>query len=191
MSRVRPAWYYERQARIANDREAYRRNNPPTPQTAVRSRGPATDVWYRSLALVDGTEHRVFKTAVDNDTLQIVTAVQAGLLTAAPADGASFSLRGSGLTPTKLIWQRGVATPSRVRTPWNSSYIKYYEGNNRDAIRSHYSMPFSRATGAFSAADLRAAFNTIMSGGARTTMLGAENGRASLVLERAPISAMS
>lgn len=191
MSGIRPSWYYERQATIANAREAYRRSNPPTPPTTVRGRGPTTDVWYRSLALVDGTEHRVFKTAVDNDTLSIVTAANAGLATTAPVDTAIFPLRGSGLTPTKLFWQRGIATPTRVRTPWGSSYIKYYEGNNTDNIRTHYSMPFSKATGPFSAADLRAAFNTIMSGGGRTTMLGAENGRAYLQLERAPISAMS
>lgn len=191
MSGVRPSWYYERQATIANAREAYRRNNPPTPPTTVRSRGAATPVWYRSLALVDGTDHRVFKTSVDADTLSIVPIATAGLLATAPADTAIFSLRGSGVTPTKLCWQKGVATPTRVRTAWGSSYIKYYEGNNNDTVRSHYSMPFSRATGTFSAADLREAFETIMGGGLRTTMLGAENGRAYLQLERAPISAMS
>ncbi len=185
---VRPSWYYERLATHANAREAYRRRNPPRRRTTVRSRGAATTVYYRSLLFVDGTDSRLFSTSVDADTLAVVSATQAGLLTTAPANTAIFNLRGSGVTPTKIHWMKGAATPSVERTAWESQWIKYYEGNRNDNIRSHYSMPFSRSSGAFDAQDLMTAFETIFNGTRRAELLGSANGRAYITFEKAPIT---
>lgn len=188
MGRARPAWYYERQAREANARQQFLANRePPEPGGTIESRGASTDVFYRSLLIRDGLESRVYKTQARAEALTIVSAAQAGLLTAAPTNVTPQPVRGSGLRPTRIHWYRGAATATRERSPWNTSWNKYYQEG------THASLPFSRASGAFDAADLVEAFNGLFgaSGTVRAQALGAQNGRAHITFERAPFSAQT
>jgi hypothetical protein len=186
MGRIRPAWYYQRQAAEAQARETHFLNRTPPPAgTTVNQRGDTTQLFYRSLSLVDGTDPLIFRTDVRTATLGIVSAAQAGLKTTLANTEAALPLRGSGLVPTKLQWYKGDATPSVQRTAWNTHWTRYYQTN------THHSMPFSRATGSFTAHDLTTAFNALFgaTGTVRDGALGTKNGRANLTLERAPISA--
>lgn len=181
---MKPAWYYERQAQEAEARANYYRNRVPQDNASVRSR-PTTVKYYRSLLVRQGTDPTIFKVSVNNAALALVTATQAGLLDALTATETALNLRGSGVKPTKIHWYKGDASPVGRRTAWNSRYIRYYD---TAGTQSHYSMPFSRATGAFDPNDLKNAFNTLFSGSNRTTLLGAANGRAYLELEHVPTS---
>ena len=189
MARIRPAWYYEQQAAEANRRETYFRNRTPTPPTGtVNSRGPQTTVYYRSLLLREGTESIVFVTNVDNEALALVSAANAGLLTTAPTGSSPRPLRRSGVKPSRISWYRGDATPTRQTTAWQTSYIRYSTAGDR----SHYSVPFSQASGVFDAGDLVDRFNQLFgAGGTGRTALGTANGRASLTLERTSFSQLT
>lgn len=188
MGRARPAWYYERQAREAQARQTFLANRePPAPGGTIESRGASTSVFYRSLLIRDGTEARVFSTQARAEALTIVSAAQAGLLTTAPANTTPQPIRGSGVKPTRIHWYRGAATATRERSAWNTSWNKYYQDG------THASLPFSRTTGVFDAADLVEAFNGLFgaSGSVRAQALGAQNGRAHITFERAPFSAQT
>lgn len=186
MGRMKPSWYYERQATEANAREQYYVNRqPPAEGATIQSRGKATEAFYRSLIVKDGAESRIFKVQVADTTIAKVTLAEAGLKPTLAATEFAYSIRGSGVTPTKVFWYKGDTTPSRKRTPWNSSYIKYYDDAGG---RSHFSMPFSKVSGEVTPEDLKTAFNTLFGGSKKDTLLGAENGRAYMVLERVPQS---
>lgn len=188
MARQRPSWYYSRQAADAQRREDYFRNRtPPTEDRNIESRGASTDLYYRSLIQIEGTEHLIYATAVRNSTLAIVTAAQAGLMTALPADAVANRLRNSGLKPTKIHWYRGRTDPIVRTTEWQTSVSIYH------AEGSHRSMPFSRATGNFDANDLKQAFEALFGAGGtvRTTALGTVNGRAHITWETVSVSAQT
>lgn len=184
MARMRRAWYYQRQAREAQQREDFLENYQGPPEgTTIQSRGPSTAVFYRSLALRSGTDHLFFSTSVDNDSLAIVSATNAGLVTTLPANTTALPLRGSGIKPSRASWYRGDPNPTYVRSRWGTSYARNYQPG------THRSVPLSRATGAFDAADLVEAFNGLFGpGGTLRGNLGT-NGRANLELERVPVSA--
>jgi hypothetical protein len=189
MGRMRPAWYYERQAQEAEARAAYYRNRvPPAGDTTIQSRGASTDLFYRSLIQLDGTDHLVYKVSVPNATLTLLPAADAGLATTAGSSTA-LRLRGSGLKPTKIHWYRGRATAIRRRTAWNTSVAVYYDDQGG---RSHYSTPFSQATGIFNPDDLKDKFEALFGpSGTRRNLLGAVNGRAYIEWERVTVSAQS
>lgn len=186
MGRMRPAWYYERQARDAEARANYFRNRvPPDGDTTIESRGQSTDLIYRSLIQFQGTERVTYKVNVPNATLVLFPATDAGLL-AADNNTAALRLRGSGLKPTKVHWYRGRATAIRRRTAWNTRVSVYYDSQNG---RSHYSIPFSQASGAFTPNDLKERFEQLFGqSGSRRNLLGAVNGRAHIEWEKATVS---
>lgn len=188
MARMRPAWYYERQAQEAQARSDYFRNRtPPAEDTTIETRGQSTDVYYRSLIQLSGTDPLIYATSVYNSTLALITATEAGLATTLGSGETASRLRGSGVRPTKIHWYKGRATPIRRRTDWNTSVAVYYDDS---AARSHYSVPFSRATGNFDANDLKVAFNALLGpSGTKRSVLGAANGRAYIEWERASVSA--
>ncbi len=189
MGRMRPAWYYQRQADQAEARANYFRNRQPPPEgQAVQSRGPAVTAYYRSLLVKDGTEHRVFSTSVYQDTITRLPLADAGLLTTLPAGTSARPLRKSGVRPTKIHWYSGNANATVVRTQWNSAWVRYYDATGR----SHFSIPFSEATGAFGPEQLTDQFELLFgTGGSRRALIGAQNGRAYIEFERASISALS
>ena len=187
MARVRPSWYYERQAAEAQRREDFLRTYAgPAQGTTVQSRGPTTTLYYRSLVQKVGSERLLYAVNVDNDTLTQVPAVDAGLLTAPGAGQVGLRLKGSGVKPSRIHWYRGDSAPQYVTSRYGTRYVRnYVAGSNR-------SIPFSVATGDFSADDLNDQFQILFgSGGTRRALLGASNGRAYVELERAPISANS
>lgn len=187
MSRRRPAYRLQRELNEANARENFIENyTGPAQGTTVQSRGPTTELYYRSLAQSVGTERVIYKINVDNDTLTQVPAVDAGLLTTLTSTQVAQRLRGSGVKPSRMHWYRGDPSPIYVNSRYGTSYPRtYVPGSNR-------SIPFSVATGAFSADDLSDQFQILFgNGGTRRALLGASNGRAYVELERAPISANS
>lgn len=186
---ARKAWYYERQARNANAREAFFRDREPPESSTIESKGPQTDVFYRSLHLLDGTDHLIYRTSVDTQTLGLLTAAEAGLMTTLGSGDVAQRLKGSGVRPTRLQWYRGTSTPTRRRSAWNTSVARYYDTTGG---RSHFSVPFSRATGVFNSDDLIDAFNALFgASGSKRTLLGAANGRAAIQWERVSVSAQS
>lgn len=183
------AWELRRQADQAAAREAFFQNRTPPESADIESRGASTDVFYRSLLLREGTDALIFRTSVPSRTLELVSAADAGLLIAAPTNSAPLRMRGSGLRPTRINWYRGTANPVRRRTAWGSSVARYYDTTGG---RSHFSIPFSRATGVFDAGDLTEAFDNLFGvGGSQRALLGTQNGRASITWERASVSAQS
>lgn len=185
---LKPAWYYQRKATIAEARTNYFANRGPTAPGPINERGASTDLFYRSLTLTDGTNPLIFRVQVLNDTLALVPATDLGLLETLGAGEIALRLRGSGVKPTKIHWYEGTATPQRTTTPWGSSVSRYYENTGK----SHYSAPFSERTGTFTASALRNDFEDLFGvGGTRRTLLGTKHGRAWMELEQAPVSAMT
>lgn len=187
MARMRPAWYYERQANEAQRRADYFRNQqPPAQPTSIESRGAMTDVYYRSMIQIEGTDHLVYATSVRSSTLGLVPAADAGLLTTLGTGTTGLRLKGSGVKPTKIHWYRGTASPVRRPTAWGTQVSIYHESG------THRSMPFSRATGVFNADDLKDAFMGLFGpGGTRRTLLGTANGRAHITWEEVSVSAQT
>ena len=187
MGRIKPAWYYQRQAQISQAREQFFANRtPPTTPTTIESRGAATDLFYRSLNMRNGTDPVIYRVSVYNSTLQRVTATQLGLMTALGGTDVALRLRGSGVKPSKIHFYRGRTNPIRTTTPWGSRVSQYHDDQGG---QSHFSAPFSRATGAFTGADLQDAFEDLFgpTGSARA-QLGAANGRAWLELEQVSLA---
>lgn len=183
MGRIKPAYYYQRQLTIATARDAYRAANPPTPTAGtINSRGATTDAFYRCMTLSSGATPLIVGVKVRNDVIGMLTLAQLGLGAALGAGEVALRQRGSGIKPTKIHWYAGDTTPTRVTTPWGSKWNKYYADKT-------YSAPFSKATGAVTATDLRDAFDALFGGsGTERALLGTENGRAWLELEQAPIA---
>lgn len=184
MGRMRQSWYYQRQQREAAAREAYQASySGPPAGTTIDSRGPSTTVYYRSLLLQSGIDPLIFQTSVPNATLALFPVADAGLLLTLTATDIAQRLRGSGVKPTRVSWYQGDPTPRSETSPWGTSYSRYYQpGTNK-------SSPFSKATGTLEANDLRTRFNTLFGdGGTRRSLLGASNGRASIVFEVANLA---
>ena len=190
MGRIKKAWYYERQAAQATARENYFKNRqPPAEETTIESRGAMTTAYYRSLIQLDGTDHLIYSVSVPSATVNLLTLAEAGLKATLGAGEVALRLRGSGMKPTKVKWYRGSTNPVRRRTAWNTMSARYYDSAGG---RSHYSMPFSKATGVFNADDISDAFNALFgAGGTKRALLGSQNGRAYIEWESATVSAMS
>lgn len=188
---MKPAWYYDRQAKEAAARETYFRNKPRTTRaagTAIAQKDTVTR-FYRSLFLLDGTEHRQFRVDVDSSALtKIGGETIAGLTAVGEAGKLILSVR-ENLKPTRATWYSGKASPTVAVTAWGSVWTKYYDttGTGADA-RSSYSMPLSSVAATFDSKDIITKFNGIFQAaagtGGNTTLLGAKNGRASLSLEK-------
>ena len=184
---AKPAWLYERQARNARARQDFFQNRTPPESTTIQSKGPQTEVFYRSMILLDGTSSLIFRTSVDAATLGLLSAAEAGLLETLGSDDVATPLKGSGVKPTRLHWYRGTTTPTRRRTDWGTSVARYYDTQGG---RSHYSVPFSKTTGVITADDLMLRFYTLFgNGGSKKQLLGAQNGRAHLTWETAVVAA--
>jgi hypothetical protein len=186
MARIKPSYYYERQAEEAKKREVYYRTpRPPKPtNTAVKQR-ENDKIFYRSLNQKIGTDSIVYGIFVTRAALALVTPAQAGLLLVEPTTAGVVVLnRPRGFFPSVAKWYKGVATPSYVQTKYQTSYPRYSEKNTTG--QSSFSMPISVETGEVTAAKVEAAYKAIFNPGgtANVTLLGAKNGRASLTLEK-------
>lgn len=193
MGRVKPAWFYQRKATAAEARENYLRNNPPAPPTGpINQRGASTDLYYRSLLLLDGNSAPlIFKVTAPNDALSLIGATAdvaggsaaVGLKETLDVGEAALPIRGSGVSPSRIHWYEGATTPQRTSTPWGTRVSKYYE----DRV---YSLPISERTGVFTARNLMADFQGLFgSGGTKRALLGLKNGRAWLDFEKTTTSA--
>lgn len=182
--------YYQRKAQLAAARRQYLANRPARPAgTAVNSRGAATDVYYRSVTMVSGTEHLIYRTSVQNRTLALLSATDAGLKTTLAGTEVANRLKGSGVKPARAHWFGGDATPTVQTSPWGSNWTRYYSTAGE---QSHFSIPLSQATGVFSANDLADKFNALFGpGGTKRSLLGTANGRAYLEPEYVNIAANS
>lgn len=186
MARMRPVYYYERQAAEAQRRADYFRNRtPPAEPQSITSRGDTTELYYRSLIQKAGTAHLIYAVNVRDTTLGLVTAAQAGLKTSLGNGETALRVRGSGLKPTKVSWYKGRATAIRRPSAWQTSVSIYHQAG------THRSIPFSKATGEFTPDDVQAAFTALFgpTGSLRTELLGDINGRAHITWETASVSA--
>lgn len=190
MGRIRPAWYYQRQATEAQARATFLQNRTAPPAgTTIEQRGASTDLFYRSLLQRAGTDALIYKVSVLNSTLALVSAAQAGLMTTLASGEIALRVRGSGVKPTKLHWYKGDGTPTRQRSQWGTSWTRYYDST---AGQSHFSIPFSKATGIFDGGDLQDAFEALFgASGSRRALLGASNGRAYVTFEQVSSSYQS
>lgn len=186
---MKQPWYYQRQANIAEARNAYFANKGPSTPGPIQERGASTGLYYRSLTLTDGTNPLIFSVQVPNDILALTPAAILGLKETLGVGEVALRIRGSGVKPSKIHWYEGTATPVRTNTPWGSSVSRYYDNTGG---RSHYSAPFSETTGTFTASALREDFEGMFGvGGTHRNLLGLKHGRAWLELEQAPVSAMT
>lgn len=189
MGGPKKAWYYERQAREAKARETYFANREVPESATITPRGASQTLYYRSLLQLQGTEHLIYSVQVPTATLALLSASDAGLKNTLATTEIALRLRGSGVRPTRLHWYRGSANPVRRRTAWGTSVARYYDSTGG---RSHYSIPFSRATGNFGPDDLTEAFNGLFgASGSKRALLGEQNGRAYISWERATVSAQT
>ncbi|MCU0534232.1 MAG: hypothetical protein MUD14_10095 [Hydrococcus sp. Prado102] len=191
MGRRKPAWLQEREFNKATARETYYRTRTPTTSTTVNSR-KQVQLFYRSMFMKIGAEPLIYAVRPTEAAITAIGgAADAGLLAAMPATAgaqtAPLSIRGSGVTPSKACWYKGASAPVGDTTPWSSRWIRYYD--KPATGQSHFSVPFSKATGAVTSADLQGAFNALFGPtGSKKALLGDENGRAWLQLERAPLA---
>lgn len=192
MSRMKPSWYYQRQATEAQARETYFRTRPAPVTDNVVIQRASTTAYYRSMLRRTGADPAIIQVQVDNDALTKIQGglTPIGLLSTLPANTIAFPQRGSGITPTKASWHSGKATPTVRRTAWNTAWTEYYDTT---AGRSHFSVPLSLATGEITAQALNTAFLAVFkpSGTASAAMLGAKNGRAQLTLEKGSTSVLT
>lgn len=193
MGKQKTAAYYSQKAAEAKAREAFRAKRPPRPRAGGTVTPKNTETYiYRSLFKkwietagdTTSSDHFPFIVDVDKDALAKVPAASVGILAEADYKG-NKSLAESvkrRLHPSRASWYAGVATPTVVTTGYGTSWIKYYEPA-AGAAQSHFSLPISKALGAFTAADVHETFGTVFKGTNKSTLLGANNGSAELRLE--------
>lgn len=183
MARRKPAYLYKREADRAEARENYYRTHVPPEKTTVDQKNTKT-LFYRSLLIKAGADHRVFTVYVGTRSLTDIGGFGAvGLLETLPANTDSTSIRRSGIKPSRIHWYKGDSTPTARRTPWGSRVIRYYDNTGN---QSHFSTPVSKGSGSFTSDDLQTTFNSLFSpaNGSKKGLLGPNNGRAWLSYEQ-------
>lgn len=188
MPRMKPAWYYTKQATEAQARATYYQNRTPPTNTTVNSRGPSVSAYYRSLLMVQGTDHLIIKVPVLQATVALVSLVDAGLKSTLASGETAISRRMLRLQPSTIRWYEGDPSPVAKTTAWNTRYIKYSK-----AGRGVYkSIPVSKATGTIDADDIQLVFDGLFGpSGTKLGLLGTSNGRAWLDFEKMSITANS
>lgn len=193
MGKRKTSAYYNQKAAQAKARENYYATRPPRPRAGntVKERNNATMI-YRSLfefwTTVPGdtasNDHMPYKVEVDNDSVAKVPAVNVGLLpTNTTTINTSLAKSTKNLiSPSRASWYSGAATPTVVTTAYNTSWIRYYDPGT-GTTQSHFSIPISKASGSFTAADVFSTYNTIFGGTQKNTLMGAKNGSSELQLE--------
>lgn len=188
MGRMKPAWYYQRQAQEAQARAQYYATRQPPEDATVTPRGATSSAYYRSLNLKLGTEPLIIKVNILQSTLNLVSMGDAGLKSTLATTESAVSRRLLRMSPSRIYWYEGDPTPTVARTAYGTRYIRYY----RKGQNTHRSIPVSKATGAITAADIQSQFNTLFGpGGSKLSLLGTSNGRAWLNLEKVSVSAES
>lgn len=193
MGRRKTSAYYNQKAAQAKSRENYYATRAPRPRAGntIKQRNNKTLI-YRSLfefwTSVPGdtasNDHLPYRVEVDNDALAKVSATSAGLLET-NANTINLSLAKPTknlLSPSRASWYSGTGTPAVVTTAYNTTWVRYYDSAAGGA-QSHFSVPISKASGSFTAADVFATYNTIFGGAQKNTLLGAQNGSSELRLE--------
>lgn len=167
-------------ARQAREAEIQRRRAAARPAgQTVQSRGPSTQLFYRSLLRkLDATTHLAYACEVRNDALQGVGGFAAvGLLETIGTDMNMGSMR-KEILPSRAFWYEGDATPVTQRSAWGTSWSRYY------GTGTHRSCPISKGSGAFDSRDIRTTFTGLFGpGGSARSQMGTQNGRAYLRLE--------
>lgn len=193
MGKRKTSAYYNQKAAQAKARENYYATRTPRPRAGgtVKERNNTTmiyrslfEFWTNTVGDTSSNDHLPYKVEVDNDALTKVSATSAGLLavdTAAVNTSLAKSVR-KNLSPSRASWYNGVGTPTVVTTAYNSAWIRYYD-SPAGGGQSHFSIPLSKGTGAFTAADIFNAYKTIFGGAQKTTLLGTKNGSSELRLE--------
>lgn len=188
MGRMKPAWYYQKQAQEAQARANYYLNRQPPADATVTPRGASSNAYYRSLNLALGTEPLIIKVSVLQSTLNLVSAADAGLKTTLASTESAIGRRLIRLSPSRIYWYEGDATPGVERTAYGTKYIRYY----KKVENSHRSIPVSKASGAVISDDIQDRFNSLFGpGGSKLSLLGTANGRAWLEMEKVSVTADS
>lgn len=105
-----------------------------------------------------------------------------GLLADAPENSSPIEVvKGSKIPIVKICWFFGDATARRIATDWGTTYARPYDN---DGGQSHYSVPFSMATGTLTINALIAKFEEFFDNDEETNKRGLLGvlGEASLVL---------
>jgi hypothetical protein len=188
MGRMKPAWYYQKQAQEAAARATYFQNRVPREDTTVQSRGAQGQAYYQSLNLKLGTNPVIIKVSILQSTLALVSASDAGLKTTLATTESAISRRLIRLKPSKISWYQGDSTPTAQRTEWNTRWLKYYAAGRN----THRSIPVSDTGASFDAQDIQSRFDLLFGpNGSKRGLLGAANGRAWLEMEKVSVTADS
>lgn len=104
-----------------------------------------------------------------------------GLLDEAPVGSSIVTVsKGLKIPYIKIQWYYGDQNASIVKTPWGTEWLKKYDVKNK---QSHYSLPISQASGAFTINNMITKFREYFNetDGTKKNILG-ENGRAELLI---------
>ena len=186
MARREPSWVLRRRAAQAEARENYyatRNDSTDTFNSNVESL-PRILVGYRSLNQKIGATpvHASLLVRASETAVKWFEGVaDTGELTAANTRlGLEYADLADYIEVTKFEISKihavlGATTPTAKRTAWGTRYLSYTRSGEGTA-RSSYTAPISQKTGDFTAADLRAAAQTIADLAAIRTEIR-ENGR--------------
>lgn len=168
-------------ARLARETAINTRRAAGRPAGAtVNRRGPNTQVYYRSLfRKTSATDHVIYGIKEPTANLTAVGGASAvGLKTELAVGEMSMGSTRREVRPTRAFWYQGDASPTVQRTDWGTSWSRSYQAG------SHASVPLSKATGAYDAADMRTLFGALFGpGGTARAQLGTGNGLVYLRLE--------
>ena len=171
MARRLPSWKIQQRADQARAREEYyaNRNTSDDNFNATVEARPRINVGYRSLNRKIGAtpDHaRIAITASETAVKWFEGVADTGSLSASNTrlglefEDLSEYLEVTGFSASKIHAVLGATTPTPVRTPWGTRYIKYNKSGEGNA-RASYTAPIAEKTGAFTAQDLAAAAQLI------------------------------
>jgi hypothetical protein len=183
MAKRENSYQLQRRLDIAKERETLKKNAKINNPKTYKSRPDFTTVYYRDF-LVPGKLITLQASSVGLAAIGGIT--DAGLLAEPPDAVVPDSVRGLNYPIVKIHWFYGDNTPVVATTAWGSRYIKYYD--THDGGQSHYSLPFSLATGTITFAAITAHFETLFNpnDGTKKSILGAR-GQVRLMIGRETI----
>ncbi len=197
MTKRRSAAYYEEKAKIAREREAYKRSNPTdrsktyvakdTDYINAYYRDPLSIGRYLEIPVLE-SNLSIFGSGTDAAfaKLGLLTTAQFAALSGSPV-AVPLPLKGNKIPIIKLVTVYGDSTPIVVpKTQGHGRYVKFYDPKNG---KSHRSVPFIgvAASEGFTAAKVNmstilAAYSAIFDTQSEKNAIVGENGTAKLVL---------
>ena len=182
MPRRRDSYQIQKELDIAKARETFKKNDRLNNPRAYAPRADQTTVYYRDFT----TANKLIALQASDLALTAIGGLTAvGLLGEPPAGSIPISIRGLNYPIVKVHWFYGDATPVAKVTAWGSRYIKYHDTNGG---QSHFSLPVSVDTGAFTLATIITRFETLFNpvDGTKKELLG-KRGKARLAIGRETI----